>query len=246
LKCGIEICEGLEKAHKSGVIHRDLKPGNIMLTKSGAKLMDFGMAKPVLAPSPPSSELTQTLATPQYPLTTEGMVVRTFQYMAPEQVEGREADVRSDIFALGALLYEMVTSQRAFEGRATASTIAAILAAEAPPISSVQPLSPSALETTVKSCLAKDHDERLQTAHDVKLQLKLIQENSSTSRLPVASASQKLLIGWAGSSPEFCCWCSLAQSRGGCAPARRHRQCTSTVRCLSQRLRLGCRRTGVH
>src|SRR2546425_3827137 len=123
---------------------------------------------------------------PKHPLTGEGMVVGTFQYMSPEQVEGKEADARSDIFALGTVLYEMVTGTRAFEGKTTSSTIAAILAAEPPPISSVQPLSPSALEGTVKSCLAKDPDERLQTAHDVKLHLKWIQESGSSSRLPVA------------------------------------------------------------
>jgi eukaryotic-like serine/threonine-protein kinase len=199
LKYGIEICDGLEKAHRSGVIHRDLKPGNIMLTKSGAKLMDFGLAKPVLPASPPSSGLTQTIATPQHPLTTEGMVVGTFQYMSPEQVEGREADARSDIFALGAVLYEMVTGKRAFEGKTTASTIAAILAAEPPPMSSVQPLSPAALEETVKSCVAKDPDERLQTAHDVKLQLRWIQGNASSSRMPAVSPAARKpwdRVGW--------------------------------------------------
>jgi eukaryotic-like serine/threonine-protein kinase len=193
LKYGIEICEGLEKAHRSGVIHRDLKPGNIMLTKSGAKLMDFGLAKPVLPASPPSSGLTQTLATPQHPLTAEGTVVGTFQYMSPEQVEGKEADARSDIFALGAVLYEMVTGRRAFQGKTTASTIAAILAADPPPISTVQPLSPSALEATVKSCLTKDPDERLQTAHDVKLQLKWMNENASSARLAAASPTARKL-----------------------------------------------------
>ena len=188
LKCGIEICEGLEKAHKCGVVHRDLKPGNIMLTRSGAKLMDFGLAKPATPASPAVSGLTQTLATPQQPLTVAGTVVGTFQYMAPEQLEGKESDVRSDIFALGAVLYEMITGKRAFEGKTAASTIAAILAADPAPISSVQPLSPPALEATVKSCLAKDPDERLQTAHDVKLQLKWIQQSGSSSRLPAAAS----------------------------------------------------------
>jgi eukaryotic-like serine/threonine-protein kinase len=199
LKCGIEICEGLENAHRSGVVHRDLKPGNIMLTKTGAKLMDFGLAKPVLPPVRFSSGLTQTLATPQHPLTTEGMVVGTFQYMSPEQVEGKEADARSDIFALGAVLYEMATGRRAFEGKTTASTIAAILAADPPLISTVQPLSPSSLESTVKSCLAKDPDERLQTAHDVKLQLKWIKESAPPFLLPAASSSARKSwerVGW--------------------------------------------------
>jgi eukaryotic-like serine/threonine-protein kinase len=199
LKYGIEICEGLERAHHSGVSHRDLKPGNIMLTKTGAKLMDFGLAKPVLPASPPSSGLTQTLATPQHPLTTEGMVVGTFQYMAPEQVEGKETDARGDIFALGAVLYEMVTGRRAFEGKTAASTIAAILAGEPPAMSQVQPLSPRALEATVKTCLAKDPDERVQSAHDVKLQLKWIQENAlSPGTGAVAAESRKAwhLAGW--------------------------------------------------
>src|SRR5260370_4589885 len=174
LKVGVEICEGLEKAHRSGVVHRDLKPSNIMLTKTGAKLMDFGLAKTMV----PIGESSASLATMSRPLTTEGTIVGTFQYMSPEQVEGREADVRSDIFALGAVLYEMITGKRAFEGKTTASTIAAILAAEPKPISTVQPMSPAALQTVVKACLAKDPDERLQTVHDVKLQLKWIESDS--------------------------------------------------------------------
>src|SRR5437879_3762725 len=152
LKCGADICEGLDRAHKSGVVHRDLKPGNIMLTKSGAKLMDFGLAKGVPAMAAVSSssmtmEMTSPLAS--HPLTSQGFVVGTFQYMSPEQVEGKEADARSDIFALGSVLYEMATGKRAFEGKSAASTIAAVLAADPPSISSVQRLPPGTLESAV-------------------------------------------------------------------------------------------------
>src|SRR5208283_3438142 len=169
LKYGIEICEGLERAHRGGVTHRDLKPGNIMLTKTGAKLMDFGLAKAATAGVPPSSSLTATLSGPSadQPLTAHGMVVGTFQYMSPEQVEGKEADARSDIFALGAVLYEMATGKRAFTGKTQASIVAAILASEPQPISVVQPMSPPALDRVVKVCLAKDPDERFQTVHDL-------------------------------------------------------------------------------
>ena len=177
LKYGIEICDALEKAHRTGVVHRDLKPGNIMLTKSGAKLLDFGLARAVAPQIPLSSGLratmtaTMTSATEVPPLTAEGSLVGTFQYMSPEQVEGREADARSDIFALGATLYEMATGQRAFEGKNTASVIAAVLERQPRPISSLQPAFPPALERIVKTCLAKDPDDRWRSAHDVKLQL---------------------------------------------------------------------------
>jgi serine/threonine protein kinase len=188
-KVGMEICEGLEKAHRSGVVHRDLKPGNIMLTKSGAKLVDFGLAK---APVPIlGSSSSQSLATMSQPLTTEGTIVGTIQYMAPEQVEGKEADARSDIFALGAVLYEMTTGKRAFEGKTMASTIAAILAAEPKPITVIHPLSPPALEHLVKTCLAKDPDERFQTVHDLKLQLKWITESGSKAGLPAPVTARR-------------------------------------------------------
>ncbi len=193
LKYGIDICEGLEKAHKSGVIHRDLKPGNIMLTKSGAKLMDFGLAKATLAQAPPSSSLTMTISGPSagQPLTAQGMVLGTFQYMAPEQLEGKEADARSDIFALGAVLYEMASGKRAFTGKSQASIVAAILASDPQPISAVQPMSPPALDRVVRTCLAKDPDERWQTAHDVKLQLQWIAEAGSKAGVPAPVAARR-------------------------------------------------------
>jgi eukaryotic-like serine/threonine-protein kinase len=193
LKYGIDICEGLEKAHKSGVIHRDLKPGNIMLTKSGAKLMDFGLAKATPASAPPASSLTMTLsgASADQPLTVRGMVVGTFQYMSPEQVEGREADARSDIFALGAVLYEMASGRRAFTGKSQASIVAAILASDPQPISAIQPMSPPALDRVVRTCMAKDPDERWQTAHDVKLQLQWIAEAGSQAGIPAPVAARR-------------------------------------------------------
>ncbi|MGO9302560.1 MAG: protein kinase domain-containing protein [Candidatus Korobacteraceae bacterium] len=193
LRYGIEICDGLEKAHRCGVVHRDLKPGNIMLTKTGAKLMDFGLAKASVANAAAASGLTANLSSPpgSHPLTAQGTVVGTFQYMSPEQIEGKEADARSDIFALGAVLYEMVTGKRAFEGKTAATVMAAVLEREPAPISSMQPTTPPALERLVRTCLSKDPDERWQTAHDVKLQLKQIADGVSQVSAPAMTVAPR-------------------------------------------------------
>src|SRR3954452_8478230 len=153
LRIGSQLADALAKAHKMGFVHRDLKPSNVMLTKTGAKLMDFGLAKES-AVAPLSSALAE-MSTQQAKLTEEGTIVGTFQYMAPEQLEGREVDARADIFAFGALLYEMLTGQPAFSGKSRASLIAAILTADPKPITTSQPLTPASLERVLRKCLAK-------------------------------------------------------------------------------------------
>ena len=176
LRYGVEIADALDHAHRQGLIHRDLKPGNIMLTKSGAKLLDFGLVK---FQSPDEVGKLTSLPTENRALTQEGTILGTFQYMAPEQLEGRDADARTDIFALGAVLYEMATGRRAFQGASKASLIASIISAMPEPISSVQPLTPPALERVVQVCLAKDPDRRWQSAHDIAEELRWISEAGS-------------------------------------------------------------------
>src|SRR5712672_2804383 len=189
LRYAAQIADALAKAHKVGITHRDLKPANIMLTKSGAKLMDFGLAKQS-GPAPLATALTE-MTMEQSKLTGEGTIVGTFQYMAPEQLEGKEADARTDIFALGAVVYEMATGKAAFSGNNRTSLITAILASEPPAMASLQPLTPPALERVVKTCLAKDPDTRWQSAQDLKLQLEWIAEGGSQAGLPAPVAARR-------------------------------------------------------
>jgi Tol biopolymer transport system component len=207
-KIGIDMAEALAFAHRSGIVHRDLKPGNIMLTPGGAKLMDFGLAKPLTQTSAtgsgaaPSFTAMPTLSgpSPLSPLTTAGSIIGTIQYMSPEQIEGKEADARSDIFALGAVLYEMVTGKRPFSGKSQISLASSILEADPEPVSTIKPLTPPAFEHVLKTCLEKNPEERFQTAHDIKLELQWIAADRSASAVPAAQPSgghRRERMGWA-------------------------------------------------
>jgi eukaryotic-like serine/threonine-protein kinase len=209
LRIGIEICEALEAAQKAGIVHRDLKPGNVMLTKSGAKLLDFGLAKAAVTglgsgggSNAPllSAAKTMTEASPLSPLTSAGMVIGTMQYMAPEQIEGKEADARSDLFALGDVLYEMAAGRRPFDGKSQISLASAILEKDPEPIRALKPLTPGAFERLVNTCLAKNPDDRFQTAHDVRLELEWIAEDLPQVTAPGAAKIGKPLsrvLPWA-------------------------------------------------
>jgi Tol biopolymer transport system component len=193
LRYGVQIADALDKAHRQGIVHRDLKPGNVMLTKSGVKLLDFGLAK-VIAPASQQSSLT-ALPT-QHALTQEGTILGTFQYMAPEQLEGKEADARTDIFAFGCVLYEMATGKRAFSGATQASLISAILRDDPQPISQVQPTSPPALDHVIKKSLAKDPEDRWQNAADLGGELKWIAEGGSQMGAAAVAPSRRRQRDW--------------------------------------------------
>ncbi len=210
-RIGIAVAEALAVAHRQGIVHRDLKPGNIMLTQGGAKLMDFGLAKPLglqtaasgSGTAPPSFTAAATLSgpSPLSPLTTAGSIIGTIQYMSPEQIEGREADARSDIFAFGAVLYEMVAGKRPFAGKSQISLASSILEADPEPISAVKPQSPPAFEHVVTTCLQKNPEDRYQTAHDIKLELQWIAADrpaAAVAAVPPSSSNKRERLGWAG------------------------------------------------
>ncbi len=180
LQYGVEMSDALDKAHRKGITHRDLKPGNIMLTKTGTKLLDFGLAKLKQEAAPVDAQMTE-LPTVSEPLTAHGAIVGTLQYMAPEQLEGKEVDARTDIFAFGAVVYEMATGKKAFEGKSQASLIAKILETDPLPMASLAPMTPPALDRVVKRCLAKDPDDRWQSVRDLEAELKWIAERGSHS-----------------------------------------------------------------
>lgn len=176
LQIATQIAEALDVAHRAGIVHRDLKPGNIMLPKSGAKLLDFGLAKAWDAALGPSGAVDT--------VTAEGTIVGTLQYMAPEQLEGRAADARTDIFAFGAVVYEMLTGKKAFAGASQAAVISAIMQAEPTPISATTPAVSASLDRTIQKCLSKDPDRRWQSVRDLSDELKWIAVGAAPPALP--------------------------------------------------------------
>jgi eukaryotic-like serine/threonine-protein kinase len=195
LRYGTEIADALDKAHRQGIVHRDLKPGNVMITKSGVKLLDFGLAK-AMAPSGSSGAMTAFPT--QAALTQEGAILGTFQYMAPEQLEGKQTDARTDIFALGCVLYEMLTGRKAFSATSQASLIGAILHKEPESVSQIEAMIPAALDRVVRRCLAKDPEARWQSARDVAIELQDVSEREEPALVaPVRKRLRAALAGWA-------------------------------------------------
>jgi Tol biopolymer transport system component len=204
IQTGIQICDALYAAHKKGIVHRDLKPANILVTKQGVKLLDFGLAK-LTAAAPGSGAYTPPATMPADQQTVAALtgahtVVGTPQYMAPEQISGGEVDARTDIFAFGCVLYELITGQRAFDGKSASSIMASVLAMTPKPIEELVPLTPPALDRVISRCLAKDPEDRWQSARDVAAELRWIAEGGSKVGLPaVVTVKRKTRehIAWA-------------------------------------------------
>src|SRR5688572_9229745 len=198
LKYGAQIADALDRAHRAGIVHRDLKPANVMITKAGAKLLDFGLAKAATPRVSPDGETQRHDRT----LTQEGTILGTFQYMAPEQLEAEEADARTDIFALGAVLYEMATGKRAFQGKTKTSLIAAIVGSQPQPLSQILPLTPPALDHVIQKCLEKEREDRWQSAHDVAEELRWIatvpvEQKFARSRVAKLASAAAILLALA-------------------------------------------------
>jgi Tol biopolymer transport system component len=206
LRYGAEIADALDKAHRQGIVHRDLKPGNVMLTKSGVKLLDFGLAKAMTPETLPSNLTSSPTVAGRADLTQDGTILGTLPYMAPEQLEGKETDGRTDIFAFGATLYEMATGRRAFSGSNQASLASAILRDEPAPISSIQPMTPNALDRVVRKCLAKDPEDRWQNAADLGSELQWIAEGASQARMTspgISLSRRRERLAWAAAATLF-------------------------------------------
>jgi len=227
LKIAAQIADALAAAHKQGIVHRDLKPGNVALTKSGAKVLDFGVAK--LRDEGLVDNVTRTT-----PLTSHGAMVGTVQYMSPEQLEGKPVDHRADLFAFGALLYEMLTGQRAFSGQSQASVIAAILTAEPRPVSQLIPTTPASLDRVVTSCLAKDPDERWQTAGDLARELRWISGGTGSAAAPVASAATPSGRAKSSRVPWIVAGAASIVAIASMAKLATHKQPTAAQRALSR------------
>jgi Tol biopolymer transport system component len=194
LRVGADIADALDTAHRQGIVHRDLKPSNVMMTKSGVKLLDFGLAKPLASVG--SSPKVMTALPTEAAVTSVGTILGTLQYMAPEQLEAKPADARTDIFALGCVLYEMATGKKPFSGSSQASLISAIMKNDPPPVSSLQPMTPPALDRLVRRCLAKDPERRVQSARDVALELAEASALPERGGSPVARAGRGGRLGW--------------------------------------------------